>query len=246
MGLISDLLLPSLAWKLTSLDTSEVVEGQFIPQDLTENIGADYTTTTTTARGAPFVHFSSEGGRSITFTARVFAKHQGLFGVLQDEVEDLVSKIRKTPKVDSDLGRPHVWLFEAGQYVSMNCVVRSVGGITYDRMRPLDGSLRGISCRFDLLEFVDYSTRSETANESLVVPILEGDSYELIASRHYGDPYVGEALRRRNPERPIPVAGETIHIPPKEKLMRGFRRVPQSKVLADKTSRVAFIEGKGS
>lgn len=246
MGIISDLLLPSLSWKLTSLDTSEVIEGQFIPQDLTENISSDYTSTQTTARGAPFVHFSAQGGRSITFTARVFAKHQGLFGVLQDEVEDLVSKIRRCPSVDSALGRPHVWLFEAGQYVSMNCVVRSVGGITYDRMRPLDGSLRGISCRFDLLEFKDYATEATTSNESLVVPIFEGDSYELIASRHYGDPNVGEALRRRHPERPIPVAGEMIHIPPKASLLKGFRRTPQSKTLRDKALRSEFIEGRGS
>ena len=246
MGLISDLLLPSLNWKLTSLDTSVVIEGQFLPQDLTENISSDYSSTTTTARGAPFIHFSAEGSRSITFTARVFAKHQGLFGLLQDEIEDLVTKIRRSPSVDSDLGRPHVWLFEAGKYVEMKCVVRSVGGITYDRMRPLDGSLRGISCRLDLLEFVDYSTQSATANESLVVPILEGDSYELLASRHYGDPNAGEALRRRNPERPTPVAGEVIHVPPKDKLMRGFRRAPQSRVLKDKALRTGFTEGGGS
>lgn len=244
MGIISDLLLPSLAWKLTSLDTGEVIEGQFIPQDLTENIGADYTTTSTVTRKEPFVHFSNQGARSITFTARVFAKHQGLFGVLQDEIEDLVTKIRKAPLVDGNLNRPHVFQFEAGKYVSMTCVVRSVGGITYDRMRPLDGSLRGLSCRFDLLEFRDYSVDGTTANESLVVPILEGDSYELLAKRHYGDANAGEALRRRNPDRPTPVAGEMIHIPPKQSLLKGFLMRPQSKALSDKQQRLDFTEGR--
>lgn len=244
MGIISDLLLPSLAWKLTSLDTGDVIEGQFIPQDLTENIGADYTTTSTVTRKEPFVHFSNQGARSITFTARVFAKHQGVFGVLQDEVEGLVTKIRKTPLVDGNLNRPHVFQFEAGKYVTMNCVVRSVGGITYDRMRPLDGSLRGLTCRFDLLEFRDYSTDGTTTNESLVVPILEGDSYELLAKRHYGDANAGEALRRRNPNRPTPVAGEMIHIPPKQALLKGFLLQPQTKALSDRQLRSNFIEGK--
>lgn len=240
MAGITDLLFQSTNWTLTSLDTGTKIEGQFVPTDLTENISAEYAEIQTLGRNVPILQFQSNGARTISFGAKCWAYSQGIApvplltsfgtGLLNQTIEELVDAIKAAAWVNDDLGRPEIYAFAVGKSVEMeSCVVKSVGGIKYDRLRPIDGSLRGASFSIEIQQYEEFSTTiGGSGSESLVLALRENEGFEGISRRVYGDADPGEALRRRNPTKVVPQVGDLIHLPPKAKLMSQFQREPQS------------------
>jgi len=115
----------------------------------------------------------------------------------------------------------------------MPCIVKGVTGIAYDRLRPITGDHRGITARVSLERWTEYDyTLAGSAAESLVQPFRFGDSFEAIAGRVYGDPNLGEALRRRNPDKLEGGVGVFLHLPPESSLTSGFSLTPQSVTFA--------------
>ena len=218
MGL-SDLLIPNVVWNLDSLDTSAPlsIEGQFPATNLQENISGNWAEQSTLGLSQPLLQFVSGNLDTITCEVMVWAKHQGVIGtgLGADDIEETVNLIRRLPRVNPDLGRPMVYLFSIGTQFIRQVVVRSVGGIRYGRMRPKDGTLRQVIFTLDMAAYQPFDPASFTgeAAESLVTPAKDGDSYEHIANRVHGDATLGEALRRRNPERRRLTAGDLVHVP---------------------------------
>ena len=220
----------STKWKLTSQDDGKIIEGQFIATDIVKDVGANYAEIATFGRSQPILQYQNDELEKLNFTARVWATHQGdADGANPDTIEALVADIENLPRADPDLGRPKIWEFTAGESLSMVCVVKTVGGVRYDRMRPSDGSLRGATFKISLWRFDEYDVSlSGNAAESLVLAFKENEGFESLARRVYGDPNVGEPLRRRNPELVIPTAGDLVHLPPKSSLTVGFTLSPAS------------------
>lgn len=232
-GLI-DLLGQDIKWRLTSLDDGHTVKGQYIPTDVRKDVKGKYGMVSTLGRDQPIIQYLSHEADRFSFTARVWAQHDGLFGLLKDDIEDLAEEVENLARVDPDLGRPHIFDFAIGQTdrLSSTVVVESVGGMTFDRLRPLDGDLRGVTFSISLIRFDPYDVSlSGRAAESLVLPFRDNESYELAAQRVYGDPVAGEALRRRNPDIPTPSPATFIHFPPRPALLTGFLLTPQSGAL---------------
>jgi hypothetical protein len=237
MGL-SSLFMQDVVWRLASLDfPGKVIEGQFPATDLTENISANYAQLSTTGREQPILQYQNGELHSLTFGAKAWARHHGFGGANADNIDEFVLSIRRLPQRDPDLRRPEIFDFTVGDNdnLVMTCVVKSVGGVTYDRLRPLDGSLRGVSFRLELWRYDPFDAELRgSQNESLVIPRRTNESFELLAKKIYGDAELGEALRRRNPEKRIPVNGDLVRMPPKSKLTSGFALDPTS--IALKTS----------
>ena len=214
MGL-SDVLFQDTPWTLTSLDDGTFIEGQFPPQQLTENVAGVWAEGNTIGLDQPILQFVRGALETITLEAKVWAKHQGILGLFEDNVKDVVDQIRNLPRPDPSLGRPHVWILCVGDEFSQQVVVRSVGGIRYDRLRPWNKSLRGAMFSIEFLRYTEYSLEAiASVAESLIIDIQDGDFYETIAAREYGDASLGEVLRRRNPGMLDPKSGEQLHIPP--------------------------------
>lgn len=229
---ILDLFFKNLKWKLESVDDGFSLEGQFTTTDLVEDISANYSEFRTVGRAQPILMFKNNANDRMSFTARFWAQHNGVFGLFADKVDDKVSDLRSLPKPVFALGRPRIFDFSVGESVSMRCVVDTVGGIAYDRLRPSTGDLRGVTAKIVLRRFVEYDvTLVGNASESLVQPFLANDAYETLAKRVFADPTLGEALRRRNPDIPRPSTGIFIHIPPHASLARGFSLTPQAPAL---------------
>ncbi len=234
MAGVTDLLFQSLNWKLTSQDDGKVIEGQFMPTDLVQNISANYAQISTLGRAQPILQFQNDELETITFTARIWAPHQGVAGLGAETIEEIVDDIKALPRKDPDLGRPKIWEFTAGESLALVCIVKSIGGVRYDRMRPLDGTLRGVTFSMELWRFDEYdvSLSGGAGAESLVLAFKENESFESLGRRVYGDPNVGEPLRRRNPSLVVPTAGDLVHLPPKQNLTVGFSLEPVSVPLA--------------
>ena len=135
-----------VVWALSSEDTGAYIEGQFRPIGLTENISAVYAEQSTMGLGQPVIQFIRGNADTIKFQAKVWAYSQGVFGtglgknaLAQDDIEDIVAVIKELPRPTPDLGRPEVYILTVGATFSQRVVVRSVGGIRYDNMRPSQG-----------------------------------------------------------------------------------------------------------
>ena len=257
MPSLTDLLLHKDVWSLTSLDTDLKIEGQFVPTDLSEDLSANYASQGTLGREVPLRQYQNGSGSNFRFTAKCWAHSQGLpagpvgTGINAESIEGLVDAIKSTVKINKDLGRPDIFTFQVGKAVELaSCVVLSVGRIRYDRLRPLDGSLRGVTFSIELAEFVEYDLSiTGSGAESLVLPIRDGESFEHLGRRVYNDPKTGEALRRRNPDKAVPGVGDLIHLPPKVSLMRGFKRTPQAVPLGrgvqrKEDNRLAYLKAR--
>lgn len=245
-GLV-DLFFKDLRWTLESEDDFFSLSGQFTTTDLQEQVSANYSEFRSLGRSKPIQMFMNENLNEMTFTARFHARHNGLFGLFSDRVDDQAEDVRGLSQVVEKLGRPRIFTFSVGESISMRCVCISSGGIAYERLRPATGDLRGFTAQITLREYVEFDTSlSGRPAESLVQPFLGGDSYETIANRFYGDANLGEALRRRNPEIPTPKTGTFLHIPPKEIIGRGFALTPQSPALkkspANDARRIALFK----
>jgi len=213
----------SVGWSLVSQDDGTEVRGQFMPSGLVENVAGDWAEQSTIGLDQPILQFVSGRLDTISFDAKLWALHQGSANTPKDDLESepqsisgtarsRFSDIRNLARSDPDLGRPHVWLFTVGTQFSQLVVVRSVGGIRYDRMRP-DGSLRGALFSIDMARYLEAGLSQIAAGESLVSGALEGEDYEALAKRVYKEPILGEALRRRNPDRRYLAAGDLVHVP---------------------------------
>lgn len=224
-------------WTMTSLDDSTVIEGQFRPDNFVENVSGVWAEQGTLGLTQPIIQFIRGDLETITFDARIRAKHQGVFGTGKgaDEIKDVVDQIRDMARRDDTLGRPHIWQLAWTDDFEATVVVRSVGGIRYEHARPeaflgaVPSSIRGVIFRLDLARYTEYNLSSSVgAAESLIVYVKDGDFYESVARRVYNDANLGDVLRRRNPDKPALEPEDRLHIPPKATARKELSLVPAS------------------
>jgi hypothetical protein len=237
-------LFPENKWILdASEDGGPTIEGEFTALNVVENISGKWSEQSTLGMEQPVLQFICGELETITLDVKVWAKWHDPTGLLSaaasaigldpkwSDILEHVDEIKNLARKNPDIGRPHIYLFSLGSQLVQTVVVKSVGGIRYDRVRPLDGTLRGVLFSLTLARYVPYGEEafSGQTNESLVVFAYKGETYEGIAERVYGDPVVGEALRRRNPDKTELEAGDQIHVPPARTLSREVKPLtPQS------------------
>lgn len=149
-----------------------------------------------------------------------------------DDIKAAVDFIRDMPRPDPSLGRPHVWRLSWTDQFDATVVVQSVGGVRYDHGRqPGVGpktkgkfTLRGVMFSFTCARYdVPNTDDLITPSESLIYRVKEGDSYESIARLVYGDPNLGDVLRKRTPDKPMVLVGDVLHIPKKLTARREYK-----------------------
>ena len=120
MAGILDVFGASPGWALTSLDDGHTIEGQFPVLDAVEDVSANYSGEPSLGRGQPVLQYDGDDDETLSFTAKVWAQHQGFYGASPaDTIEDLVAKIKSTVRADPDLGRPHVYAIQIGSSIVM-------------------------------------------------------------------------------------------------------------------------------
>lgn len=198
---------------------------QFPPISFTENRAANWASQTGMTRENPILQFSNGEQRSFQFQARIWAHNESV------SVEPIIDELKRATERDPDLGRPPRWSFVWGTAVSETVVVRSIGNIRYDELRP-DGSLRGALLQIELLvwRFTDVEFSGEPTPSTHYVVLRQGDTWEGVALKEYGDPDLGDLLRRRNPATLFPGCkpGTVVELPPRQKLLDEAELEPDS------------------
>lgn len=181
-----------------------VIRFQFVPVNYQEaGVAANWSQSTGLGRENPILQFSSGEQKAITWEIQLWAAHD------LDDVNETLQALKQCVAKDSKLKRPFRFNLVWGDIVDEIVVVQSLGNITYNDVRP-DGTIRG--CRFPITLLV-YKTIDITlaAEEDLSLltdtfysAVKAGDQWEDIALREYGNPDLGDLLRRRNPSLPFP------------------------------------------
>lgn len=190
-------------WTLTTQEDSPVVVvGQFVAQSLTKTVSASIARSTSFNSQYPILQWIAGELETISFRAKLWEKDS-----LDVRAAEKLETLEQLVKRQSHLKRPPVCAFSIGavQSLEINCLVRSLGGITYDELRD-DGSFRGATLQIVLerYEVFDVSATDPSVPEKYtrIRRARAGDSYESIALDEYADPELGVLLRQLNPRVP--------------------------------------------
>jgi len=226
-------------WVLTDLDRGDDIVGQFTPQDLSKTVAGSIAVGESVGLDRPILQWISGEVEEVSFRAKLWAADSEDF-----TVEDRLVRLETLVRRNSDLGRPPVCNFGLGSLATLrfDCLVRSIGGVTYDEVRE-DGTLRGVSLTITLLRYeeVDWVVTDPSVPQQFtrVRRARAGDTYETIARDEYGDALLGVLLRQLNPRVPgMPLAdlrpNDGVHVFPEDYLrtlrlrpaFHGFRTGP--------------------
>ena len=141
------------------------------------------------------------------------------FGIGVDQsslVKDQIDKLKRMVRRDNALGRPPICQFDYGSEISMLCVVQSIGGIQYDDIQS-NGLLRGATLQITLRKFVQAAIEENDAatleSSTLFRFAKQGDTFDSLGRRFYGNPLKGVNLRFINLTiTPEPQAGDLVKV----------------------------------
>jgi hypothetical protein len=156
----------------------------------------------------------------ITFKTVLFSRDKSE----ATDLEFLLDEFLNLAEKNDTLGRPPICLFTYGSVVSETVVVES---INHDIKSVIyNGELREVELSFTLRKYKAFNqleidpNKPTTESYYLVATSIE-QSYETIAKRFYGDPLLGDRLRKRNPQSPFaPQIGEKIRVPSRSIISR--------------------------
>jgi hypothetical protein len=186
-------------WQIDNLDkpSSETIVGDFFPESLVWTVSTNYASATSLNRNRPITQWSHGNPDKITFNALLFARH------FRDNLLERAGEILLLTERDRELNRPPVVLFNAGP-LSMRGVVTKLGGIRVSEVRN-DGSLRSIEFSITIQQYspfsvedIEQSTPGTPEPSTLFKLAKQGDTFEQMAKREYGDPMKGVHLRSTN------------------------------------------------
>ena len=215
-----------LLWVLMDLDHKVDVVGQFVPEDVSRGVSAELAVEGSVGRDHPIVMWIRGEAEEVTFRARLWATDAEDFSV-EDRLVALENLVRRS----TELERPPICAFAWGisATLTMDCLVKSVGGVSYDEVRP-DGSLRGVSLTITLIRYEEVSWEatdpSVPEHHTRIRRARRGDTYESIALDEYGDAQLGAILRQLNPrgDPGMPLADlradDGVHVLPEDFLRR--------------------------
>lgn len=189
-------------WALFDYDKRESIVGQFVAQSVTKNVSATIARSVSYGAQHPILQWVAGELETISFRAKLWAVDS-----TDLRVGERLERLEALVKRDVKIGRPPVCAFSIGDVDSLaiDCLVRSLGGITYDELRD-DGSLRGVTLQISLERFEEFNVEatdpSVPESQTRIRRARAGDSYESIALDEYADPELGVLLRQLNPRVP--------------------------------------------
>jgi len=209
-------------WSIKNLDHGELIRPQMpMPSDgvsfsvgsrlVDQNLFGEQNSPTNYTGGLP---------RDFTFTCILYSRdsEEAL------DVEDLLDQLIELTTKDDSLGRIPICIFNYGTYLSETVLVERVDPtiISVDS----SGYVKETRCSMALKRYTPFSQSqidpTKPAKESYLRVAAQGEQmWEAIARTYYGDPLLGDRLRKRHPQHPffVPV-GETVSVPAKSILQK--------------------------
>ena len=207
---------------LTNVETNQQIEFLFNPTEYSLSKSNSWDSVAIVGFDVPPTEF--QGGNPTTLSLDIFFDTYEL----NQDVRTYTDKVFKLTKIsnetrqNSQRGRPPRVLFNWGRVFSFQAVITSLS-ITYTLFKP-DGTPVRAKMKLELQECEDASiqpAQNPTSQGSFghkVHVIQPGDTIDLIAFKHYGDPkswrFIADTNRLDNPK--DLQAGQVLEIAPLE------------------------------
>lgn len=184
------------------LQRGDRISGQFIAQDMSHDISSNIVEGGGFSRTDPIIQWIGGKLETVSFAARLFSEHSRDF-----TATNKLEEIKLLTKAHPPFNRPPLTRFFWGNVIpqGMLCFVDSIGGIKYDEIRQ-DGSIHGLTLGLTLKKFTEFRVERNVVSQMEQTPVhvvRSGETYEMVAQRHYGDALLGVLLRRINPRYPM-------------------------------------------
>lgn len=194
-------------WNIENLDSGEVLQGQFEAAAPTREATNKWASHTSLNRGNSIRQFVSVDDETISFQSRFF-KQSALDSSPETKLEKLVSWI----KIDPAARRPPiVQLWFGDGHLRLNCTI-TVTGITYGTA-DYAGGLRDVTFTINATEFTPFSLEDTVETDTRFARAKERDYYELLAFHEYGNPLLGDIIRKEHPEQQNLAPGDVVRLP---------------------------------
>lgn len=202
-------------WILINTDTGELLRGQFHGEDMTQEIGSAYAEKFGLNREHPIVQFLHGEVESVSFHSRMYAARS------VETLDADLAKLKEFARYNESLKRPPLLEFSFGRHHHplRNLCRLSLSGITYHRP-TFFGGLRHVEFNVELNEVKPFSLEGTTIGNTRFARARQGDYYESLAQTEYGDPLLGDHIRKLHPSIPNVQIGDTIELPTASKLRK--------------------------
>lgn len=209
MGLVGDLLFPSRKWFINNEDTKETIEGQFAPTSLSRDVANKWAKHTALGRGKTIIQYLNSQEDNLALQAAFFATDALETSDVEEKLNRLISWAKRDPK----LGRPAIVIFWIGDgHLQQKSVIDSISGIQYGEPTIL-GAIREVTFTINLIEFEEFSLNDTELSDTRFHRARERDYYESLAEREYGQPLLGDVIRKRHPDQANLITGAIVALP---------------------------------
>ncbi|KKN81443.1 hypothetical protein LCGC14_0320560 [marine sediment metagenome] len=210
-------------WFIRNLDTGEDIRPQFpMPEDgVSFGQGGNIVSVPRFGEETPVLHWTHGRQRTFTFSALLYVRDKDE----RDAVKSLFLQIQRLTERDPDKKRPPICVFKYGDAISETVLVASID----PNIRSIDSIFfhaREIRLSMVLERYRPFSQLqadpTKPPKESFLLVASNAErSYEAIAKRRYGDPLLGDRIRKRHPQSPhVPLIGETVRLPPQSTILK--------------------------
>lgn len=195
-------------WNLANLDSNKVLQGQFEAENVLKDISVEWGEFTSLNRQKPILQFLHGNSDVLSFAGRFFKNH-----ALDTAPEERMAVLESWAKIESELRRPPILQFWIGDgHVRMNCVITGITGISYKRP-DFFGGLRDVEFGLSLKEFTSFSLEDEEETNTRFARAKEREYYEMLAWSEYGNPLIGDIIRKDHPNQATLVSGDIVRLP---------------------------------
>jgi hypothetical protein len=194
-------------WQLRNLDSGQVLQGQFEPENVTRDVGANWGQFTSLNRQKAILQFLNGANETLSFDGRFFRNH-----ALDNSPEEKLELLISWSRIDPSVRRPPILQFWIGDgHIRGNCVI---SGITANYGRPdFFGALRDVGFSVSLLEFSTFSIDDVEETDTRYAHARERDYFELLAFEEYGNPMLGDVIRKQHPQLQNLEPGDIVRLP---------------------------------
>lgn len=195
-------------WFLENLDGGQTLQGQFSPTPTTENVSANWAQHTALNRGNAILQFVNGNNDTLSFQGRFFREV-----VADSNPKEKLDLLKSWARIDASVRRPPVVHFYVGDgHVQMNAVITGISNIVYGRPTAL-GSLRDVTFQVDLLRFEPFSLDDEGVTDTRYARAKDRDYHEMLAYQEYGNPLLGDYIRKLHPKQQTLTDGDIVKLP---------------------------------
>ena len=200
-------------WELKDLDHNAKLLPQFPIEDVSVTVGGELVDQGRVGFQDAITNWVRGRSRVVTFQTALFSRHKDEGVFVQAWMDDIIALATK----DEELGRPPICLFTLGNALSEVVLVESADPTIVSVLK--DGYPQEVRFNITLRRYVPFSQQqidpTKPQKESFYLIASQAEqSYEAIARRYYGDPLLGDRLRKRHPDYPFaPVVGNVVRVP---------------------------------